>query len=594
MCGIIGQISKDRVIDKSNFISMRDTMSHRGPDGEGAVFLNDNRVALGHRRLSIIDLSDASSQPLCNETEDIWITFNGEIYNYKKIRAELIQKGHIFKSAGDTEVLVHGYEEWGIKGLLSRLKGMFAFGIWDEKRQKLFLARDRFGIKPLVFSKQGSTFTFASELKAISRDSDFKKTINREAIADYFIYSYVPYPNTIWKDAYKLPPATFLEFDYNNFDYTEHEYWSLKPGYQKMGDQDALEKTHELLQTAVHEHLASDVPVGLFLSGGYDSGTLLMHLHDMGEQVSCYTLAFPDSDKNEVFEASLLAKTFDSAHKTEVISEYTDTLKILEEMYAYYDEPFAASSMVNVYQLSKLAARDTKVVLSGEGADELFGGYRWHRKIENYYQNIGLKQYVKGWLNGDFTEKSRYLSLYNRSMTGVMSEVRLNSFLSDDLTRLVQNRGLKHFGQFYLANQNPVKLCQYLDSLTFIPNHCLFRADISSMAHSLEIRLPFLDHELFEFVFGLHPDVYMKPGVKKYLLEERLKGRVPNEIIKMPKRGFSFQNLDHIFDRRFKMRMQNGCLVNEGILNKNISFDTLSADVKLHLFNLELWFSRYV
>jgi asparagine synthase (glutamine-hydrolysing) len=593
MCGIIGQINKNQKINVSVFDKMRDTMIHRGPDGFGTEVLNDGLVAFGHRRLSIIDLTDHAKQPMCNENQSVWLTFNGELYNFLTLKNELLEKGHIFLSNSDSEVLVHGYEEWGMNGLLQRIKGMFSFAIWDGNKKKLFAARDRFGIKPFVYYKSDNEFIFASELKAIANYNEFPKIIDANAISDFLIYSYIPFNKTVWKDTFKLPPAHYLEFDHSTFSLKTERYWNLETAENIIDDDIALVKANELIKNATKEHLLSDVPVGLFLSGGYDSTTLLMHMTDLGYDVSSYTIGFTDTEQSEHEQAKLVADSFKSNHTVSMFSRDSDVFELLREMSKFYDEPFAANSMINTYVVSELAAKTCKVVLSGEGSDEVFGGYKWHKKIDQYYENFRFKDRIKNILKGNFTKKSVYLDLYNRSMTGVMKDVAASNALNTELKEKIKNRGLWYFDQFYHQELDVVKRCQYIDAHSFIPDHCLFRADISSMAHSLEVRVPFLDHEIFEFVFGLNRSVYFKEGSKKFLVEENLRKRVPKEILEMPKRGFSFHNLESIFDSRFEAMLMNGNLVKEGILKKDIDFTSMSDHFKFHLLNLELWMETH-
>jgi asparagine synthase (glutamine-hydrolysing) len=593
MCGIIGQINKNKKIDVSVFDRLRDILVHRGPDGFGTEILNDGKVALGHRRLSIIDLTDHAKQPMCNEDQTVWLTFNGELYNFLSLKKDLIDKGHKFVSNSDTEVLIHGYEEWGIEALLKKIKGMFSFAIWDGNKKKLFAARDRFGIKPFVYFKSDDEFIFASELKAIANYAEFPKIIDENAISDFLIYSYIPFNKTVWKDTFKLPPAHYLEFDYGTFRLKTEKYWELETAENIIDDDFAIEKANELIKKSTEEHLLSDVPVGLFLSGGYDSTTLLMHMADLGYDISSFTIGFENTEQSEHEQAAIVAKQFNSKHQVKMFDENTDVLSLLKKMSHFYDEPFAANSMINTYVVSELAAKSCKVVLSGEGSDEVFGGYKWHKKIDQYYKGFGVKERIKNILEGNFTKKSIYLDLYNRSMTGVMKDIATSNALNTELKEKIKNRGLWYFDQFYHQELDVVKRCQYIDAHSFIPDHCLFRADISSMAHSLEVRVPFLDHEIFEFVFGLNSSVYFKDGSKKFLVEENLRKRVPKEILEMPKRGFSFHNLESIFDSRFEAMLLNGNLVKEGILKKDIDFTLMSDHFKFHLLNLELWMETH-
>lgn len=593
MCGIIGHINKNQKINLIEFDQLRDRLVHRGPDGFGTEVLNKGFLALGHRRLSIIDLTDFAKQPMCNEDQSIWITFNGELYNYKSLRDELILCGHRFVSNSDTEVLIHGYEEWGITTLLERVKGMFSFALWDENKKKLFAARDRFGIKPFVYYYNNNEFLFASELKAIANYSKFPKIIDKNAISDFFTYSYIPYNKTVWKDTFKLPPAHCLELDVESFELKIDKYWELKTAEGFVDDNEAISKANQLIKNSTKEHLLSDVPVGLFLSGGYDSTTLLMHMTDLGYHTSTFTIGFEGTELSEHDQAKLISDTFKSKHRVKMFSKNSDVFELLWEMSKYYDEPFAANSMINTYVVSELASKSCKVVLSGEGSDEVFGGYKWHKKIDLYYRNFRLKDRVKNILKCNFTKKQVYLDLYNRSMTGVMKEVLKSNFINSSIKRQIKKRGLWHFEQFYNSNLDAVKRCQFIDAHSFIPDHCLFRADISSMAHSLEVRVPFLDHEIFEFVFGLNKKVYFKEASKKFLVEESLKNRIPNEIFQMPKRGFSFHNLDSIFDSRFENLILNGNLRRLGIINEKINLNKISNHFKFHLLNLELWMENH-
>ncbi len=594
MCGILAQINRDVQIDTAVFDKMRDTMTHRGPDGFGTMVLHDGRVAFGHRRLSIIDLSTDGKQPMSNEDGQVWITFNGEVYNFQSLRDQLIRCGHIFRSKTDTEVLIHGYEEWGIEGLLERLKGMYAFVIWDGVQRKIHAARDRFGIKPMVYSYDGKQLVFASEIKAIAANPAFEKELSEESLADFFTYSYVPYHLTIYKQAYKLPPAHYMTFDMSSFQFEVKSYWNLETASLEIDPKEAAERTHELIRQSTREHLIADVPVGLFLSGGYDSGTLLMHMHDLGYKANAYTIGFEDSEQSEHNQAASMAGLFGADHIVDMVSPQMDIFSMLHRMSYYYDEPFAASSMVNTFMISQMAARHCKVVLSGEGADEVFAGYKWHHKINNYYRNFSVKDRLRNIREGLLTSKDVYLRLYDRSMTGVLREATGKKVLDADITATMKERGLWHFGQFYQQGMDVVKQCQYIDAFTFVPNHCLWRADISSMAHSLEVRVPFMDHEIYSYVFSLHRSVYFREKSKKFLIEENLKSRVPESILNMPKRGFSFQHLGHIFDDRFYELLADGELIRRGLLKRTTDVRSLSDHFKLHLLNLEIWFQTHM
>jgi asparagine synthase (glutamine-hydrolysing) len=593
MCGIIGEISFQGQIDLRHFDELRDLMVHRGPDGYGTEVLNQGSIAFGHRRLSIIDLSNNAKQPMCNEDGTVWLTFNGEIYNFQSLKNQLISK-HQFKSNSDTEVIIHGYEEWGLEKLLSKMKGMFAFGLYDSKINKVYIARDRFGIKPLVYTHNNAFFSFASELKCIAKHKLFQKEIDQDALADYFTYSYIPHPNTIWSDAKKMPPAHYGILDVKTGAFHIKEYWRLEVQDNNFTDHDAIQKSRALIEVAAKEHLIADVPIGLFLSGGYDSTTLLMKMSEFSYKPDVFTIAFPGSINNEVEQAKAIAKHFGVRHYIEEIPKNTDVFTICEELAPYYDEPYAGNSMINNHLVAKLASQYVKVAFSGEGADEVFGGYKWYPKIEAHYRQKILKRKLKEIRDGNFSSHKAFLDLYNRSMLGVLKENNQLGVLDDSIGQTMKLRGLWHFEKYYLELNDKVKSAQVIDAQTFVPNHCLARADMSSMINSLELRVPFLDHEIYEFVFSLNRNVYMKSGVKKFLLEEQIKNKVPNDILKMPKRGFSFQYSGANFDAKFNDMVMNGELVKRGILNKGrIELNQLSDHFKFHLLNLELWFKNH-
>jgi asparagine synthase (glutamine-hydrolysing) len=593
MCGIIGELQKSNPVDLNQFNKLRDLLFHRGPDGAGTELLHDSRIALGHRRLSIIDLSDNAKQPMCNEDGSIWITFNGEIYNFQDLKADLSH--HTFISNSDTEVLIHGYEQWGIEKLLKKVKGMFAFCIWDDKKQQLIFARDRFGIKPFVYQHSQNHFIFASEIKCIANQTNFIKNINQDALADYFTYSYVPYPLTIWEGVYKLPPAHYGVLDFKTFELRLAKYWELPLANYIVENEEAIEKAHELIDKATRQHLISDVPIGLFLSGGYDSTTLLMKMLDLGYKPDVFTIGFPGHENDETEQAKAIAKHFSVKHFIEEIPAGVNVVDLLQELSVFYDEPFAGNSMINNHLIAKSTVKHAKVAFSGEGADEVFGGYKWHRKIENYYEQGTVKRHLKNLKLGIFDSKTEFLKLYNRSMLGVLEENNKCHVVNQELTQKMNLRNLWHFEEFYNGNlTDKVKQTQIIDTHTFIPNHCLQRADLSSMANSLEVRVPFLDHEIYEYVFSLNRSVYMKKGSKKFLLEERLKNRIPESVLNMPKKGFSFHFSENNFQKEFDRILENGLVVKYGILNKiGKQKKELSEHFKFHLVNLEFWLQNH-
>lgn len=591
MCGIVGQINFTKRIDIQHFNQMRDTMLHRGPDDADTILLNNSSVALGHRRLSIIDLSNDGRQPISNEDGTIWITFNGEIYNYAILRTELISFGHKFKSHTDTEVLIHGFEQWGISGLLSRVKGMFAFGLWDCVKSELYLVRDRFGIKPLYYYHDERMLIFASEIKAIVRNLEVDQVISTSALADFFTYSYIPHPKSIWTKISKLPPAHLLYFSLADNEMKVERYWSIKVDNLRISDDEAIEKTNFLLRRSVKDHLVSDVPVGLFLSGGYDSSSLLMHTKDLGTDIVSYSIGFENSNKSEHEQAAKIAQVFDSEHRIKIILNDYKNLDLLNELAFYFDEPFAISSMIPYFLVAKFASENCKVVLAGDGGDEAFAGYRWHYDISNNFNDGGHLNRLKLLLSG---KKKLLIEKYASYLTGVSSEVIRSGILSPEITQLIRQQGFWNYDKYYTDDDDLVKIYQQLDLHTFIPEPCLTRADRSSMASSLEVRVPFLDHEIFEFTLGLNSSCYLKKGYKKFLIYENIKNRLPPDILSMPKRGFSYHHLKALVDNRdVEQLLTSGELVSRGILKRSMKSSELSVMLRFHLLVLELWFRKW-
>lgn len=595
MCGIIGEIKRNGDIDIDHFNEVRDLLIHRGPDGCGTEILGKGNIAFGHRRLSIIDLSENGKQPMCNEDKSVWITFNGEIYNFLELKSQL--RNHEFKSNSDTEVLIHGYEEWGIDKLLSKIKGMFAFGIWDGNKNKLFIARDRFGIKPLVYQHTQNQFIFSSELKCIANHVNFQKKVNEDAIADFFTYSYIPHPLTIWEDVYKLPPAHYIVFDAGTFNCKLEKYWELNVDNILISDSEAIYETHRLIDKSIERHLISDVPVGLFLSGGYDSTTLLMKMLELGYKPDVFTVGFPGHQNDETFHAKSIANYFGVKHYIEEIPLGLNVMEVLRDLSSVYDEPFAGSSMITNHLVARSTVQNAKVAFSGEGADEIFGGYKWYRKIEKYYQQANFKRHLRSLRKGIFNSEDEFLNLYNDSMLGVLKENDKIKVLNLKISKKMKQRGLWFFSEVYNRNSlinDKVKQAQFIDSQTFISNHCLYRADLSSMINSLELRVPFLDHELYEYMFSLAPSVYFKNGVKKFLLEEKLLKKVPSAVLEMPKKGFSFHFGGDNFQNEFEELVKNGRIVKYGFISDlGLNAKSLSDNFKFHLINLELWFQNH-
>lgn len=595
MCGIVGQANAHAPIDRRLFQQMRDTLAHRGPDDAGSWWSADRRVALGHRRLSFLDLSPAGRQPMCNESENLWITLNGEIYNYLELRRELLARGHRFKSESDTEVLLHGYEEWGL-GLLNRIKGMFAFGIWDEEKKELLLARDRFGIKPLYYGWIDGNFYFASELKAILKGLPGRPTLRMSSISDYLAYRYVPSPYTIWEGLYKLPPAGYLFFSQEDTSLSRKPgaYWELVSGNQKTSPEEAVEQVGQLLKNSVQEHLRSEAPVGNFLSGGYDSSALVALSKELGFQPETFSIGFQGWPQSEHQYAELVARRLDVPIHTTIVG--AEQLDLLDTLVYHYDEPIADISIIPTYMVSQLASRHNKAVLSGEGADEIFGGYTWQKEIARFGQWRARAAYARQIFSPG--QRNFFVERYAEAMAmGRFHSGNLPSILHPRLRTSIPEFSEWFYASHYRPKERPLKAFQYLDVKTFMAELVLTKIDRASMAHSLEVRVPFLDHELVEYLFQLHPSVYFREGQTKFLLRENIKHRLPEAILNRPKQGFVGPDSYYMDMDWYQKNLRNGRLIQDDILSEQgleKLFQQKSHWQLWKLIVLEKWWKRWM
>ncbi len=552
MCGIAGivDMSGRAPVDADCLRRMTDRLFHRGPDDVG--YLVERRVGLAIRRLSIIDLS-TGQQPIHNEDKSLSVVFNGEIYNYRELRAELQAKGHRFATTSDTEVLVHLYEEHRER-CVERLRGMFAFAIWDRPGQALFLARDRLGIKPLYYTETPRGFVFASELKAIAQHPLVPRRVCPEGLVAYLQYGYVPEPLSILEGVRRLPPGHTMTVRDGSLG-APRRYWESTgffrsvTGPSRDGEAGAAEALWAYLESAVRSHLVSDVPVGAFLSGGVDSSAVVAIMAQAtGVPVKTFSVGFRESGYNELPYARRVAESLGTEHH-ELLVEPRD-LGVLEEVLAAVDEPFADASAIPTYLVSRLARRHVKVVLSGDGGDELFAGYDRYvvdhrRRHLGFLGDAGLggalrvlsaalpegapgKNYL---YNLSLPRLERYLdsiSLFPaRQMADLLEPAVIPHSESPFATALALGNGL-----------DPLSRLQDLDLNTYLPGDILTKVDRMSMANSLEARVPLLDHPLVEFACGLPADLRLRAGQTKHLLKRTLRGRVPEEVFTRPKQGF--------------------------------------------------------
>ncbi len=588
MCGIIGQIS-DKPIDKEHFCQMRDTLYHRGPDGSGLYLSKDGCTALGHRRLSIIDLSENASQPMCNEDGTLWITYNGEIYNYSELKKQLLSKGHVFKSSSDTEAILHAFEEWGVD-CLNRLRGMYAFGIWNEKQKMLFLARDPIGIKPLYYYNAPGNFIFSSELKAIVEGLTPPPEIDFSSLADYFQYRYIPSPKSIWKNIQKLQPGSFLTYENNSI--VKTKYWTPPQEDDFIDTSDVLIRLEELLCDSITVHMLADVPVGLLLSGGIDSSTLAYYLNKQKKSVTAFSMGFDvDNWQNELPYARQVAEDYG----LELIEDIAklDVLDLLSYLVWYFDEPFGDTSMLPSFLLAKNARKHVKAVIGGDGGDELFAGY-------NYYFEAQLHDDEKYSL-GIFkkTRCRRAAEIYRQTIAKAFEGSLLKLFPTDIKKQLRQNR--QWFIESYYNEDIPLpKRLQIIDIQTILPEQFLTKIDRAGMANSLEVRVPFLDMPLVEYVLRLSSKIIPHDNQQKYLLKKLMTGKLSDNILNKRKRGFSIPLSSFWSKRDFLDRLIDGPVANDGIYKRKNLIKITKNDSQVSMDQLWLmlvfdqWYKEWV
>ena len=572
MCGITGILHLDgKPVDPSVLKAMADTLAHRGPDDEGFYFNHQQdpfsfelsasgcAVGLAHRRLSIIDLS-SGHQPLSNEDKSVWIVFNGEIYNFYQLREELIKQGHRFRTKSDTETIVHAYEEWG-EACVDRLRGMFAFAIWDERNQRLFLTRDRLGIKPLYYLWDGKRLLFGSEIKAILAYPRVPRAINLQALYDYFCLLYIPAPKSIFKDIFKLPAGHVLTLG-PHAGLTIRKYWDLSfEPEEEISEQQWCDRILEKLQESVRIRLMSEVPLGAFLSGGIDSSAVVGLMASLlNEPVKTASIGFDEQKFNELPYARQIANHFGTDHHEEIVRP--DAVAILEKLAWYFDEPFADSSAVPTYYVSQVARKKVTVALSGDGGDENFAGYRryYFDLLENQLRGLfpsffrkyaigGLaKIYPKAdWAPQIFRAKTLLTNLSLDPLEGFFhsmswfGNLKDRLFVRDFYKKLSGYSTLEVFKSHYVKAPaiDPLSAIQYLDIKTYLVDDILTKVDRASMAHALEVRVPLLDHEFMEMVATIPRNLKLNSREGKYILKKALEVLLPHNVLYRRKMGFS-------------------------------------------------------
>ena len=535
MCGINGIISK--VKNKEELIKkMNDKIIHRGPDAEGIY--TSKSVAFGQRRLSIIDLTDNGNQPIYNEDKSIVVVYNGEIYNYKALREDLIASGHEFTTNTDTEVLVHGYEEWGYE-LPTKLRGMFAFSIYDIKKDEVFIVRDHFGIKPLYYYQNDEVFLLSSEIKSFMAVPSFKKELNKEMLGAYLTFSFTPGKRTFFKEVYKLEPGHYLVYDVKKNTYKDTKWFSYKFDKTDKSYEEVVEDISKMMKSSINHHLISDVEVGSFLSSGVDSSYLV----SLAKPNKTYTVGYTNKKYSEIDNAADLTNRLSITNTSSLITkeEYMEALK---SVYYHMDEPTTDACSIAVYFLSKLASKDVKVVLSGEGADEFFGGYNSYD--DHPYTKLPL------WIRKTVASVCKVLPknkitryLIRRGLSIEEGYVSINrNFYDDELEGVLKYKDylknkdiLKDTFKEY-ENESELNKKQAVDIRYWLADNILLIVDKMTMAFSIESRTPFTDIEVFKLASTLPKEYKIRNKMTKSSLRDAAKKDIPNDSYKKKKLGF--------------------------------------------------------
>jgi asparagine synthase (glutamine-hydrolysing) len=562
MCGIAGFCDFTKKLDKNILIKMTDILHHRGSDDSGYIFYktNDANIGLGHRRLSILDLSNHGHQPM--KYESLNIAYNGEIYNFKEIRVELEKYNYIFESENDTEVILKAYHKWGIKAV-DKFNGMFAIAIYDIEKEKLIFIRDRAGVKPFYYYDKNNLFMFSSELKSFHENDSFNKEIDIDALALYLQYGYIPQPYTIFIDTHKLKSGHYMELDLKSKNISIVKYWDVIDLYNKpklnINENEAIAKTEKLLKSAFEYRMVSDVPVGIFLSGGYDSSLVTAIIQkDRKEKLNTFTIGFEEKGFDEAPYAKQVANYLGTNH-TEYYCTAEDAIEIIPKLSEIYDEPFGDSSAIPTLLVSQLAKKDVTVSLSSDAGDEIFAGYNKYTNIINSYSMIKkIPNFFKFILKYDISEKlllkilnilkvknsvmriKKIVELLDtESITENLSIVSKTFQLNELDILLNKNIIIKKTNFNNNAKGDLLNILLATDYQTYMTDNILVKVDRATMHFGLEGREPLLDHRIIEFTSQIPSKIKYKNGIKKNILKEITHKYLPKNMMDRPKKGFN-------------------------------------------------------
>lgn len=619
MCGIAGFCDFSKRSTASILKNMTDVLQHRGPDDSGFYVDRSQyaNIGLGHRRLSILDLSIHGHQPMFYE--HLNIVFNGEIYNFKEIKEELRNIGYCFNSDSDTEVVVKSYHRWGIKAV-DRFNGMFAIAIYDKKVNKLIFVRDRAGVKPLYYYKKDSLILFSSELKSFHKHPNFQKEINESSLSLYLQFGYIPEPYSIFKHCYKLKAGHYIEIDLKSQKFEEKKYWDVLDFYnkpkQEISQNEAIEKTEELFKSSFEYRLISDKPVGVFLSGGYDSSLVTAILQsDRGEKLNTFTIGFEEKEFDEAPYAKEVAKYLGTNH-TEYYCTQKDALEIIPKICEIYDEPFGDSSAIPTRLVSQLAKKDVAVSLSADGGDEIFAGYSKYSTIMQFFSKLnsvlnGVKSLISfsmdnvnpkyiPILNKTYNFSTRYEKV--NAILKARNSVEAMRYISEYFTKKERDKLLKvHFDDLLtnfdiqIADINDdINQMLAIDYKTYMVDNILTKVDRATMSVGLEGREPLLDHRIIEFVSQLPSSLKYKDGDKKWLLKQIAHKYLPKKMMDRPKQGFGVPLTEWFRDELkeyFMIYLDEKRIEKEGLFNSKEVVELRDSYLKGNRENVQkLWF----
>lgn len=596
MCGILGQLNFSQPVNRENFSTMLATLVRRGPDGVGCKFLENGQVAFGHTRLAIIDLSDAGSQPMSNEDMTVWMVFNGEIYNFACLRRELEQSGHRFRSNTDSEAIIHAYEQWGLE-CVKRLRGIFAFGIYDSREKMLFLARDHIGVKPLYYHADNRSIIFASQPKAILPAEGICQSIDHSAFSLFMAYGNVPGEYSIYSGVKKLLPGHYLTLKDGKLNIRQYWYADYNPTIFNLHE--AEEAVREKVEECVRLQSISDVPVGTLLSGGIDSTIITSILSGACmNRLTTFTVGFEEEESDERHHAAVVAEALHTDHH-EFLLTYAESCLILPSIISAYDEPFHLNGLYPYYALSCLVkSSGFKVVMGGDGADELFVGYLWHERFLKELNrtarraDLGLlrRLFMKPAAEADMAVRTFFA--YN----GLVGPDSQRMLLGDELRDVDPGMLYEPLARHWRSDIPVIVSAQLLDFNCFLVDHCLTKVDRASMDCGVEVRVPFLDVELVDLIFSIDSNTTYHSETRKALLKKAMKSVLPNGMDTARKKGFSSPMgrwLEMGLCEAGRSLVLNGSLCRNGLLRETYlhnTYQNMNPANKLMLIGAELWY----